>query len=48
MVGHHIPHEQLDLIVKRTMKEADEDKDNFLNFDEFKKVQRYAVVKKLT
>ena len=40
MVGHHIPGEQLDLIVKRTMKEADEDKDNFLNFDEFKKVQK--------
>lgn len=30
---------QLNSIVRRTMKEADEDKDNFIDFEEFKKVR---------
>ena len=35
---------QLSSIVHRTMKEADEDKDDFIDFEEFKKVCTSAVV----
>ena len=38
MVGIHIPREQINLIVRRTMKEADLNKDDSISFDEFKKV----------
>ena len=38
MVGMNIPQEHVHSIVKRTMKEADEDKDNFISLEEFKKV----------
>lgn len=36
MVGLHIPKEQLNSIVRRTIKEADKDKDNCINLEEFK------------
>ena len=38
MVGIHIPKEQINLIVRRTMKEADVNKDDAISFEEFKKV----------
>ena len=38
MVGLNIPKDQVSSIVKKTMKEADEDKDNFISLEEFKKV----------
>ena len=38
MVGMNIPQEHVHSIVKRTMKEADEDKDDFISLEEFKKV----------
>ena len=41
MVGMNIPKDQLNSIVKRTMKEADCDKDGFISLDEFKKVLLY-------
>ncbi|XP_066932732.1 calcineurin B homologous protein 1-like [Clytia hemisphaerica] len=38
MVGSNKSSEQLAAIADRTIQEADEDKDGFINFDEFKKV----------
>jgi Ca2+-binding EF-hand superfamily protein len=37
LVGLNIPQEQVNQIVSRTMKEADLDKDNHLDFEEFKR-----------
>lgn len=38
MVGSNKSSEQLAAIADRTIQEADEDKDGFINFNEFKKV----------
>ena len=38
MVGVNIGREQLELIAHRTIKDADEDIDDAINFEEFKKV----------
>ena len=38
MVGEHIGKEQLELIAGRTIKDADQDIDELINFEEFKKV----------
>ena len=40
MVGMNIAKEHLNSIVKRTMKEADTNRDGFITLDEFKKVMR--------
>ena len=45
MVGEHIRKEQLELIAGRTIKDADEDIDESINFEEFKKV---FIILKLT
>ncbi len=37
MVGLHIPKEQLNSIVRRTMKEADKNDDNLIDMEEFLK-----------
>jgi hypothetical protein len=40
MVGVNIGREQLELIAHRTIKDADEDIDDCIDFEEFKKVYR--------
>ena len=40
MVGVNLGKEQLELIASRTIKDADEDIDKTINFEEFKKVGR--------
>lgn len=41
MVGINIGKEQLELIAHRTIKDADEDADDAITFDEFKRVWLY-------
>ena len=38
LVGHHIAQEQVYSIVKRTMREADINEDQFISLEEFKQV----------
>ena len=39
LVGHHIAQEQVYSIVKRTMREADINEDQFISLEEFKQVR---------